>query len=358
MHVNPADLDPFWRTRTMRRESLLFIADSPARPPQAPLLYPPAGPVSLTTSDGAVTFVAGRDYVVDADLAVITLTPGSPVPFVTTDQLYPAAPCGDGFMHVRGDASRFMLWAEDDTFHRLQTAVSYAHTGQVRAGAGVASPNLPRTMVRLRAAQPLTLAVTGDSISEGYNASGFLGVAPWQPPYASLVAADLERRYRGSVTLHNLAVAGSTSSDGWGLARDVAATQPHLVLVAFGMNDAGYMEAAEYQANIQAIITTIRHAAPDTEFVLVASMEPHPDWHYTSLGRFAAYRDALAGLCGPGIALADVYRCWIDVMGRKGAPSLTGNGINHPNDFGHRLYAEEILTLLCNADDEASAGRL
>jgi hypothetical protein len=25
---------------------------------------------------------------------------------------------------------------------------------------------------------------------------------------------------------------------------------------------------------------------------------------------------------------------------------LTGNGLNHPNDFGHRLYAQAILEYL------------
>jgi hypothetical protein len=25
---------------------------------------------------------------------------------------------------------------------------------------------------------------------------------------------------------------------------------------------------------------------------------------------------------------------------------LTGNGLNHPNDFGHRLYAQGVLELI------------
>ena len=34
------------------------------------------------------------------------------------------------------------------------------------------------------------------------------------------------------------------------------------------------------------------------------------------------------------------------MMVRKSPYDLTGNGINHPNDFGHRLYAHTILSLL------------
>jgi len=34
------------------------------------------------------------------------------------------------------------------------------------------------------------------------------------------------------------------------------------------------------------------------------------------------------------------------VMKRKRPYDLTGNGINHPNDFGHSLYSQAILSLL------------
>jgi hypothetical protein len=37
---------------------------------------------------------------------------------------------------------------------------------------------------------------------------------------------------------------------------------------------------------------------------------------------------------------------WFDLLRRKSVYDVTGNGINHPNDFGHRLYAQVILSLL------------
>ena len=37
---------------------------------------------------------------------------------------------------------------------------------------------------------------------------------------------------------------------------------------------------------------------------------------------------------------------WGEMFKRKSFHDLTGNGINHPNDFGHRLYAQVILALL------------
>ncbi|MEI7733536.1 MAG: hypothetical protein WCO56_28460 [Verrucomicrobiota bacterium] len=37
---------------------------------------------------------------------------------------------------------------------------------------------------------------------------------------------------------------------------------------------------------------------------------------------------------------------WSQMMERKRYHDLTGNGVNHPNDFGHRLYAQVLLGLL------------
>jgi hypothetical protein len=283
MAVDPADLEPFWCSRFMRRESLLFIAHDEREAATARLLFPPDGPVTLTGADGTTEFTEGLDYVVDRAAGLVRLTPGSRLPFVTAAQLYPAANGGDGFMHVRGDSSRLLLSAEG-VFHRLQTGASYAHAPDLWHGyaATFAGAALPGTQARLAAGPPLAVCLAGDSISEGYDASGFVGVAPWQPPYGALVAAGLDHRYGAPITFQNLAQAGTTSGEGFYLAEDIAAGQPQLVIVAFGMNDAGYMEADEYHANIRGLITAILRSAPGTEFVLVASMLPHPDWHYTA----------------------------------------------------------------------------
>ena len=37
------------------------------------------------------------------------------------------------------------------------------------------------------------------------------------------------------------------------------------------------------------------------------------------------------------------------MLKRKRDSDLTGNGVNHPSDFGHRVYASAILALLVEA---------
>jgi len=60
---------------------------------------------------------------------------------------------------------------------------------------------------------------------------------------------------------------------------------------------------------------------------------------------YPQYRDALMRLSGPGVAVADLTSMWADLLKIKKFVDLTGNGVNHPNDFAHRVYAEVILEL-------------
>jgi len=191
--------------------------------------------------------------------------------------------------------------------------------------------------------------LTGDSISEGYDASGFHGAAPHQPAFGQLVASGLERHYGGSVRLTNLATAGWTAADGlWDTAR-IAAVKPDLVIVAFGMNDACYAQADEFVANVSTLLKNVRNEVADVEFVVVSPMLPTPDCTWVVASRFDEYRTALAGLIGEGVVLADVTGLWSQITARKDPHDLSGNGLNHPNDFGHRLYAQTILDQLLGA---------
>jgi acyl-CoA thioesterase I len=124
------------------------------------------------------------------------------------------------------------------------------------------------------------------------------------------------------------------------------ATKPDLVLIAYGMNDVGGRDPKAFRANIEAMLQRIREANPATEVILIAPMTGNPDWAVTPPEMFPMYRDSLASLEGPGVVLADLTSIWLRLMERKRHLDLTGNGVNHPNDYGHRVYAQAILALL------------
>ena len=94
------------------------------------------------------------------------------------------------------------------------------------------------------------------------------------------------------------------------------------------------------------MIAAIREKQPECEFILVASMLGNRDWVRLKHEVFPQYRDALKELVEPGVALADLTSIWSGFLELKKDWDQTGNGVNHPNDFGHRVYAQVITTLL------------
>jgi hypothetical protein len=112
------------------------------------------------------------------------------------------------------------------------------------------------------------------------------------------------------------------------------------------MNDASYAEADEYADNVSRLIARVRGDVHHAEFILVSPMLPTPECEWLVHSRFALYRDALAQLTGTGVALADLTTLWTDLLVRNDPHDLSGNGWNHPNDFGHRIYAQTILATM------------
>jgi len=134
----------------------------------------------------------------------------------------------------------------------------------------------------------------------------------------------------------------------WGMTQvdKVVAAKPDLVILAFGMNDSAGRSAASYKENIAWTIAAIREKVPECEFILVATMLGNRDWTRLKQEAFGEYRAALVDLARPGVAIADLTTIWEGFLERKHDWDQTGNGVNHPNDFGHRVYAQVITTLL------------
>ena len=346
-HFARETLRPFWLSNTMHGESVLFVqANNDARP-RASLLFQPTRIVSVCSSSGTITYQPGRDYLWKPGTREIVLPPGSAIIFKRPQDLRrPAKSQRYALTHRDGNGE--ILFGGGHEYHDMQTVINYEHDPGAWAGPrpSFAGAQLPRTIQKLRDKQPLTIVLLGDSISTGCNASGWAKVAPFQPPYQNLLVLNLKAAYGAQVNLKNLSVGGTATT--WGLANidKVIQAQPHLVILAFGMNDAAGRAASEYKANIRAMIEKVSAARPETEFILVATMLGNKDWTTLQQPLFPQYRDALAELCRPGVALADMTSLWSELLKHKEDRDLTGNGVNHPNDFGHRLYAQVLSALL------------
>lgn len=331
---------PFWLSHRMEDEPVLFVQEAGQPVATGRLLFTPGTAPRITHPEGTPVYVEGQDYTWQPGTATIALTAASRIPFKTAAQMQP--PPGSP-QSLRG-----LLWSEGRFFHDLQVLVTYEHADTWPDTPPV--ERLPRSLGRLRARLPFTVVTLGDSITEGYNASGFAKskAPPFQPAYPQLVADLLRQRFSADVTLVNLGVAGTKADWGLGQVARVAAAKPHLVILAFGMNHGE--PAAAFEAVMRRLRDAVQTACPEADLVLVASMTGNPRAFATD--HFLGYRAALGRLEAEQVALADVTTPWLELLKRKGFADLSGNHFNHPNDFGHRLYAQVIGRLFPAAAGE------
>lgn len=343
---------PFWRTSVMEREGAMLIRPAGTATAEAPLLFATDAVREVRMADGNTIFEEGRDYVLAPDRRAIRLTAESRIPWLEEASLYPAKGRPHAMAHRRDAPEVHLLFSEGSFFHDQQVQVTYSHsetwTGAPMAGV---SPLLPKTRGRLAERQPLKVAVGGDSISAGFNASGKVGAAPWMPAYPEAFAAVLESETGAPIRLVNRAVAGWNSEHGLNDLPALLETAPDLVILAYGMNDVAQTPPELFRERMQTMIARVHAARPEAEIILVSPMLGNPLWVWTPAERFPVIRDILASLTGPGVALADLTQLWADLLCRKRYLDLSGNGLNHPNDFGHRLYAQVFLDLLIGARD-------
>ena len=335
---------PVWDTDVVYGEPLTMCRDENGVA-KAPLLYNPIEILEVTDAKEQTTYEAGRDYeVVNGELI---LTPDSRIFAFTREEMYPAEWIkGQSFPFPNGN----LLFREGNFFHERQIAVTYTcHRGE---WSGVkpscASHLLPKTAERLKKREPFRMVAYGDSITHGANASRQSNTSPFQPPYSVLFCEGLYRRFGSVVQLCNHAIGGKNSE--WGIANVdylVNDYAPDLVLLAFGMNDVKW-SAEIFAENTRKMIDRIREKNPLCEIILVATSTPNPiltdprapfygdqRFHKRELDKVAASYT--------GVAVADITGMQAFLHSRKRFIDTTGNNVNHPNDFFHRLYAQYLL---------------
>lgn len=342
-------LDPFWLASRLT-EPLFFIQHDEDFQPSASLLFSPTHILSISSANGETTFESERDYVFDSRTNSLTLPEGSRISFMTYDQLYPLMTSDQPkIKRQQGDQSRGIFFDNAAGYHERQVVVTYdCQPGQWQGPVPTfAGDQLPHLMQKLNNREPISVVLCGDSISAGYNASKFTGAKPGCPAYGELVALSLQKHFGSEVSFTNHAVGGWTASRGLKQVIDhrVGEQQPDLVIIAFGMNDVFARNSAAYQQNVNGIIETIRERSPNTEFILVGTMLGNVEWGMP-MEEFSLYQQALKELCGEGIVLADLTAVWEELLKHKSFYDLTGNGVNHPNDFGHLVYAQVLLSLI------------
>ena len=326
--------EPLWTSPASDNEPVLFILEEGKELATGKLLFIPSDKIWIEHPDQNFHYEEGKDYTWKPGSKIIELTPNSRIPFKTHAQMMPPEGSPNMFATVLHSEGRF--------FHDLQMQVSYWHKTDPWPVPYTPQPErLTRVLAKLRAKQPIKLVALGDSITQGFNASGFKEslAEPYQPTYPQLVANTLQKRFGSKVTLVNFGAAGAEA--GWGveMVPQVTAEKPDLVFLAFGMNDGG-----SYDTKMTRMRDDVIAQNPDADIVMVSPMTMNP--LFAGAEGFVWKAKFLGELVKENMALADVTAPWIEILKSKNFSDISGNNVNHPNDFGHRLYAHVILELL------------
>ena len=344
---------PFWQGDTVHGESLLFVkaGDGSAT---AKCLFSPDTIIELKSTSQNIVYVPGKDYQLQAGSNTIILPAGSRIDSLRNEELFPPVGAKNCIKYKKGDKTRGVLFLRKNGFLKLQVEITYKHhhkwSGPMPQFVG---EKLPLFYAKLQKHETARVTILGDSITAGYNASKTVNTLPFQPDWKVLWQQAMMKKFKTPIVRNGLAVPGRTS--GWMLLHldKQLETRPDLVIVAFGMNDYNaYKNAAIFKQKIQAIMAKFRGKQPECEFLLISPMLGNPDWSNTPWPLAFAYLKALRELETQGVVVADLTSLWRDMLKTKSYVSQTGNGVNHPNDFGHRIYAKYLLEMFISRNKE------
>jgi hypothetical protein len=332
---------PFWGSNFILNESMLPVSHSGAQA-EATFLFPPLSIVSVKNAGLNVTYTQGQDWIYAN--GKIKIPTGSRIRYLKdTDLNPPKLPPNN--------------YPGDKYFYDNQIAVSYIHNsvwkGPIPTYAGAVG--LPKTIDKLSRQAPLKILLYGDSISVGACSSGFIEppnhVAPFLPVWGQLMVDELHRIYGSQIPFLNSSVGGWSSNDGISSLNTVLIQArnnnfiPDLTIIAFGMNDdaSSSQSITQYKQNIIAMMNVVKSINNQAEFIIVSPMLANPIM--VSVNK-DAFKPVIQSLTGPGIVMADLTGVHQELLKTKSYADLTGNNINHPNDFLARWYAQEVTGLL------------
>ena len=337
-------------------------------------------PKSVVVRHGDRVLAEGKDYLLDPVWGSLGIGPDSAVTsrdFVTVDYRYSLRRVDSVVRTAAGEAlvrkgEHHLFSPEPPALQPGETRVAnlfvdyfcdgtdaerFPVTATAAAAVTGTTPGrIPRTMAKIRAGQPVTIVCWGDSVTVGGDASD-----REKTRYAKVFERRVKEHFPETpFTVETVAVGGSNSRQWlypetfdsgknprvkqcrWDL---IEAAKPDLVTIEF-VNDAGLSARERFEPVYNDILARLRKLG--AEVILITPHFTMPDMmgfkglrekekrgYVLNLRRFAEEH---------GLALADASARW-EHLWQEGIPYVTllRNGINHPDDRGHALFADELM---------------
>ncbi len=289
------------------------------------------------------TFIAGRDYEIDAVNGRIRRTVSSSIPNFANSVFYGKEEFNHEEYHGRWGNFPFMLHI---SYIYEAVGNQLIEDEARRITATLQTPRIEKSVQRLLSGEELTYLVFGDSISVGCEALYL------SETYFARFVDLLQKTTNGTVKLCNESIGGQTSREGMARFKGVLEKhKPQLVSIAYGMNDMCRggtkkdVTVKEYTDNMHIMIEMARNYG--VEVIVITNCLPNPHWKFTGKD-YKDYAKALRRLAKEeNISLADVQELWeSELKHGKRLSDLLFNDINHPTSYGHYLYYAMLETLL------------
>lgn len=194
-----------------------------------------------------------------------------------------------------------------------------------------------RTRRDIESGADATIVCFGDSITAGYAV---------RRGFPSFLLESLRQRFPDSkIEMINSGISGDTSQDGLSrLDWAVLSYEPDLVTINFGINDCVLgLSREEFEMNLVEMVRRIR-AGPDSEILLLSSQPlESPPYDQRVLDYYQTVERVAKEM---NVGFVDVYGAWMKRV-QAGMPldSLILPGLDHPNEAGYRIIAEELMSL-------------
>jgi len=337
-----------WCEPIVRSESSVLLTSVGRQEATARLAFSAEEILEVRAANRSVSFELDKDYAVDAQGLTLIFRELHGIPAIAESDLFKPAGSPQSYRHRVSNPDQNLLYAPGRWFHDRNIEITYRRRQEASQTAkdAFAFGQLPKTQKRLESGEPIRLAISGDSISTGLDASSTTQAIPNQLGYPELVAAQIEHDFGAQVELSNRSVPGWSVANGVEDLVNLLKAQPDLVVIAYGMNDVGRRDPKWFAAKLSEMLQRIKAYSSDCEVIIVSPMLGNPEWIHTPRDMFDLYKQEMKSFAGEGVAFADVTAVWTLYNQQKHFLDMTGNGLNHPNDFGHRVYAQVLLSCL------------
>lgn len=241
--------------------------------------------------------------------------------------------------HLPGPMTRL---SEENIFPVTETVFP----AETRRGPSIAERLLPGTMRKLVSGEGLRILAWGDSVT-GYNRYQAMFAAWLRARFPSAQIELLTEAWPGKSSVDYLA---EPPGSGHNFAERVLGAGPDLVISEF-VNDASLEEEdSAILDRHESLLAGFRGIG--AEWIILTPHYVRPDWMGLAGQREVdddprSYVRVLRAFAAKNqIALADASRRY-GRLWRQGIPFLTlmENGINHPNESGHRILADSLVSL-------------